>query len=289
MQRSIEKASVLIEALPYIQSFRGEAVVVKFGGSIMGDTKKVESILKDIAFMECIGMHPIVVHGGGKAITSRLKDKKIHSEFRHGLRVTSDEVMAEVEHVLNHIVNPQIVAKLAATGCKARGIHGDDIIEAERKVAVDADGKEMDWGHVGRALSVDKEPIMAYLSSDIIPVITPLARGRDRELFNINADEAATIIAREIKARKLVFLSDVPGLLKNENDHNEVISTLHTSEVDTLIERGVISGGMLPKINGAIEAIRAGVQKTHIIDAALPHSLLLELFTERGVGTEIML
>ncbi len=289
MQRTIEKASVLIEALPYIQSFRGEAVVVKFGGSIMGDQKKVEAILRDIAFMQCVGMHPIVVHGGGKAITSRLKEKKISSEFRQGLRVTTDEVIAEVEHALNHVVNPQIVASLISTGCKARGIHGEDIIHAEKKVVVDVNGKELDWGHVGKALSVDKEPLMAYLSSQIVPVVTPLARGEGRELYNINADEAATIVAREIKARKLVFLSDVPGLLKNESDHNDVISTLHTSEVDQLIERGVISGGMLPKINGAIEAIRAGVQKTHIIDAATPHSLLLELFTERGIGTEILL
>lgn len=289
MQRTIEKASVLIEALPYIQSFRGEAVVVKFGGSIMGDDKKVESILRDVAFMQCVGMHPILVHGGGKAITRRLKEKKISSEFKQGLRVTTDAVISEVEHVLNHVVNPQIVAKLISTGCKARGIHGEDIIHAEKKVVVDVSGREVDWGHVGKALSVDREPIMAYLSSDIVPVVTPLARGDGRELYNINADEAATIIAREIKARKLVFLSDVPGLLKNESDRDDVISTLHTSEVNQLIERGVISGGMLPKINGAIEAIRAGVQKTHIIDAATPHSLLLELFTERGIGTEILL
>lgn len=289
MQTMIEKASVLIEALPYIQAFRGEAVVVKFGGSIMEETKLVESIMRDIAFMECIGLHPVVVHGGGKAITKRLKQQGVHTEFRHGLRVTGDDAIREVEYVLNHEVNPQIVQKLAATGCKARGIHGEDVIRAEKKVLIGENGETIDWGHVGKAVAVDKEPIKAYLSSGIVPVVTPLGYDADRRLYNINADEAATMIAREIKARKLVFLSDVPGLLKNESDRNDVISTLKTADVERLIERKVIRGGMIPKIEGAVDAIRAGVQKTHIIDASLPHSLLLELFTERGVGTEIVL
>jgi len=289
MQSTIEKAAVLIEALPYIQAFRGEAVVVKFGGSIMDDAGLVESILRDIAFMECIGLHPILVHGGGKAISRRLKEKNIHTEFVQGLRVTSDEAIREVESVLNDEVNPEIVAKLMKTGCKARGIHGEDIILAEKKVVVDVNGVKLDWGHVGNALAVDKEPIKAYLSSDIVPVITPLGYDSERRIYNINADETATLIARELRARKLVFLSDVPGLLKNEADRKDVISTLKTDDVQKLIERGVISGGMLPKIQGAVEAIRAGVQKTHIIDAGMPHSLLLELFTEKGVGTEILL
>jgi len=289
MQTTIEKASVLIEALPYIQSFRGEAVVVKFGGSVMVDDKAVKAILKDIAFMECIGLHPIVVHGGGKAITSHLKDKGISTGFRQGLRVTDDRAILEVEHVLNHKVNPTLVETLKAAGCKARGMHGDDIIEAVLKTGEDAEGNTIDWGHVGHAVGVDKEPILAFLSSNIVPVITPLGRGSDLTLYNINADEAATIIAKTIKARKLVFLSDVPGLLKDESDRNDVISTLKTEDVEKLIERGVISGGMLPKISGAVDAVRAGVGKTHIIDAGLPHSLLLELFTEKGVGTEIIL
>lgn len=289
MQTAIEKAGVLIEALPYIQSFRGEAVVVKFGGSVMVDKKAVESILKDIAFMECIGLHPILVHGGGKAISEHLREKEIHTNFRQGLRVTDDIAIKEVEHVLNHKVNPRIVETLQTAACKARGIHGDDIICAAKKTGVDEKGETIDWGHVGKAISVDKEPITAFLSSNIVPVITPLGRGEDLSLYNINADEAATIIARTIKARKLVFLSDVPGLLKDESDRNDVISTVKTEDVEQLIERGVISGGMLPKIQGAVDAIKAGVGKTHIIDAGMPHSLLLELFTERGVGTEIVL
>lgn len=289
MQSTIEKAGVLIEALPYIQAFRGEAVVVKFGGSIMDNAELVESILRDIAFMECIGLHPIVVHGGGKAISRRLKENNIHTEFVQGLRATSDEAIKEVESVLNDEVNPEIVAKLMKTGCKARGIHGEDIILAEKKVVVDVNGSKLDWGHVGNALAVDKEPIKAYLSSDIVPVITPLGHDSERRIYNINADETATLIARELRARKLVFLSDVPGLLKNESDHSDVISTLKTDDVEKLVARGVISGGMLPKIQGAVEAIRSGVQKTHIIDAGQPHSLLLELFTEQGVGTEIVL
>ncbi len=289
MQTSIEKASVLVEALPYIQEFRGETVVVKFGGSVMEDSKAVESILRDVAFMECIGLRPIVVHGGGKAITQRLKKLGIRTKFLHGLRVTGENIVKEVEHVLNHEVNPMIVNALAATGCKARGMHGDDLITAQKKTEIDENGKTIDWGHVGNAISVDTEPVMAFLSSDIVPVITPLGRGRDLTLYNINADETATMIACAMNARKLVFLSNVPGLLKSEDNRKDIISTLKTDDVEMLIERGVIGGGMLPKISGAVAAVRAGVGKTHIIDAGMPHSLLLELFTEEGVGTEIIL
>lgn len=289
MQSVIEKASVLIEALPYIQRFRDETVVVKFGGSIMEDEDGVNSILKDIAFMECVGLRPVIVHGGGKSISKRMKEKGLKPSFVKGLRVTDDATIGVVEYVLNHEVNPQLVGTLQSYGCKARGIHGDDIIRVTKRVETDKKtGKAVDWGYVGDVAEVDVAPIEAFLQASITPVITPLGRGADRKIYNVNADDAAAAIARAMKARKLVFLSDVPGLLANPADLDSRISTVKVAEVDALIKRGVIDGGMLPKITGAVNALKEGVRKSHVIDAGMPHSLLLELFTDRGVGTEIV-
>jgi acetylglutamate kinase len=289
MKKVIEKASVLIEALPYIQRFQGETVVVKFGGSIMEDREGVEAILKDVVFMECVGLRPVVVHGGGKSISATMKERGLKPTFVKGLRVTDEATVQVVEHVLNHEVNPQLVNTLESFGCTARGIHGDDILTAIRQEASDPEtGESLDWGYVGEVVEVDTKPIEAFLRSKIIPVITPLARGADRHVFNVNADEAAAAIAQALKARKLVFLSDVPGLLENPEDPASLLSTVRVNEVEGLIRRNVIDGGMRPKILGGVKALEAGVRKTHIIDASLPHSLLLELFTDKGVGTEIV-
>jgi acetylglutamate kinase len=289
MQKVIEKADVLIEALPYIQRFRGDAVVVKFGGSAMEEKSTVDNVLKDIAFMECVGLRPVLVHGGGKAISQRMKDAGLRPVFLKGLRVTDDESILIVEQVLNNEVNPEIVKSLEEYGCKARGIHGEHILSVVKHTEKDPEsGAALDWGYVGDVVKVDVEPIKAYLQAGITPVITPLGLGPDRKLYNINGDEAAASIAEKLEARKLVFLSDVPGLLENKDDPTSIMSTLKLSEVEDLIKRGVISGGMLPKIGGAIKALKAGVRKTHIIDAGLPHSLLLEMFTDKGVGTEIV-
>ncbi|MDD4736269.1 MAG: acetylglutamate kinase [Kiritimatiellae bacterium] len=289
MQRIIEKASVLIEAMPYFRKFQGEAVVVKFGGSIMDDESCVESILKDVAFMSCVGLRPVLVHGGGKAISAALKKANIPSEFREGLRVTPEEAMQVVEQVLNYEINPPLVQELIKNDCKARSIHGDDIMTAKRLSRMDEDGvAEMDWGFVGEVTHVDVEPIQAFLAVGITPVVTPLGRGADKKPYNINADSAAVAIAAALQARKLVFLSDVPGLLGDPEDSSSLFSSVKISEVEGLIKRGVIRGGMLPKINGCVDALRAGVRKIHIIDAEVKHSLLLELFTDLGVGTEIV-
>jgi len=288
MEKFIEKASALIEALPYIQQFRGDTVVVKFGGSIMESEAGYGRILQDIAFMECVGLRPVVVHGGGKAISRAMKEADIAPNFVHGLRVTDRATIKVVEKVLNHEVNPSLVDIIQQCHGKARGIHGEDILQVEKMVGVDPEtNEELDWGFVGRVKNVDVEPIRAYLNSDIVPVITPLGRGKDGKLYNINADEAATAVACALKARKLVFLTDVPGLLRDPEDLDSLISSLHLDEVEELIERGVISGGMLPKIRGMIGAVKSGIKKVHIIDAGMPHSLLLELFTDQGVGTEI--
>lgn len=289
MQQMIEKASVLIEALPYIQKFRGDTVVVKFGGSIMESEIGYRNILKDVAFMECVGLQPVIVHGGGKSVSKKMREAHIQPNFVQGLRVTDEKTIEVVEEVLNNEVNPHLVEIIEGYGSKARGIHGEHIIKVKKHTGFDPQtGAELDWGYVGKVISVDVEPIKAFLKSDIIPVITPLGRGEDGRLYNVNADDVANAVACALQARKLVFLSDVPGLLQNPNDASTLISTLSLCEVEDLIDRGIISGGMLPKIGGAVEALRAGVSKTHIIDSALPHSLLLELFTDKGVGTEIV-
>lgn len=289
MQEVIQKADVLIEALPYIQRFRGDTVVVKFGGSAMEDKSRVETVLKDVAFMECVGLRPVLVHGGGKSISQRMKEQGLRPVFVRGLRVTDEASIRVVEQVLNNEVNPEIVQALEAYGCKARGIHGEHILTVKKRAEEDQQtGGTLDWGFVGEVVSVDVEPVKAYLQAGITPVITPLGYDENRQIHNINADEAAAAIAEKLEARKLVFLSDVPGLLEKPDDPHSIMSTLKLTEVEDLIRRGVIAGGMLPKVAGALKALKAGVKKTHIIDAGIPHSLLLELFTDRGVGTEIM-
>ncbi|MCC7300050.1 MAG: acetylglutamate kinase [Verrucomicrobia bacterium] len=289
MQQMIEKAAVLIEALPYIQKFRGDTVVVKFGGSIMESEIGYRNILKDVAFMECVGLQPVIVHGGGKSVSKKMREANIQPNFVQGLRVTDAKTIEVVESVLNNEVNPHLVEIIQNYGGKAHGIHGEDIVKVKKHTGVDPlTGEELDWGYVGKVTHVNVEPIKAFLKADIIPVITPLGRGEDGKLYNVNADDVANAVACALQARKLVFLSDVPGLLRDINDPASLISTLSLEEVEDLIARGIISGGMLPKIGGAVDALKAGVSKAHIIDSALPHSLLLELFTDKGVGTEIV-
>lgn len=289
MKDAIQKAEVLMEALPHIQRFQGETVIVKFGGSSMDNPSVVHDILRDVAFMSCVGLRPVLVHGGGKAINARLREAGLPTRFLRGLRVTDEATIGIVEQVLNREVNPRLVQILNQDFlCKARPIHGEDIITVRKQTGSDPEtGTTLDWGFVGDITHVDAEPVRAFLNAGITPVITPL--GSDgTHLFNINADAAAAGLAERLRARKLVFLSDVPGLLSDPSDPSSLISTLKLSEVEDLVRRGIIAGGMLPKINGALRALHAGVRKTHVINAAVPHSLLLELFTDRGIGTEII-
>ncbi len=289
MQHVIEKAAGMIEALPFIQRFRGETVVVKFGGSMMDDPELCRGILQDIAFMEVIGMRPVVVHGGGKAISRALQAEGVESRFLQGLRVTDGASIRVVERVLNQEINPEMVRTLAEFQCKAHGIHGEDILCVQKHAEIDpATGEALDWGFVGEVTEVNVAPIRAFLQAEMVPVVTPLGRGADGNLYNINADEAAAAIACALQARKLVFLSDVPGLLRTPGDVASMISSVTVGEVHQLIRDGIIAGGMLPKIRGALKALETGVRKTHIIDSSLSHSLLLELFTNEGVGTEIV-
>ncbi len=289
MHALVEKAQVLLEAMPYIQAFRGETIVIKFGGSAMEERSCHDAILTDTAFLDCVGLRPVLVHGGGLAISRRMAAAGLRPTFVGGLRVTDAAAIRIVEEVLNHEINVEIVETLVQRGARATGLHGPSLLRAEKLAARDpATGQPADLGFVGRIVGVTPEPIRACLAAGMVPVVTPLGRGSDGAVYNINADESAAAIARALQARKLVFLSDVPGLLRDPADPATRLSTLRRREVDTLIRDGVIAGGMLPKIRGALDALDAGVRKVHIVDGRAPHSLLLELFTDQGIGTEIL-
>jgi acetylglutamate kinase len=289
MQKEIDKAAVLIEALPYIQKFRNEIVVIKFGGSAMEDKELIKKTMRDIVFMECVGMKPVVVHGGGKAISARLKELDISTNFINGLRYTCEKTIEVVDDVLHNVVNADLINAVKDAGGSGKSLSGKKFLKAEKVTTKCLEtGKELDLGFVGNITDVDTEGIKKALNEDILPVIPPLAIDNEGNTYNINADIAACQIAKALKARKLVFLSDVPGILGDQNDEESVISTITVDEVDDLIKRNVISGGMAPKIKSAEEALLAGTNKVHIIDGRIKHSLMLEIFTDRGIGTEIV-
>lgn len=283
----ISKASVLIEALPYIQDFRGSTIVVKLGGSVMENAEALEALLADVAFMTTVGMKVILVHGGGKAISRGLAKAGVDSQFVMGLRVTDEKAISVVEKVLKREVNTEVVRLLRKHGGNARPLHGDWILTVVRKTGRDADGKPVDWGYVGEPVAVDTRTVQEMLDAGLTPVVTPLGLSEFGYLHNINADTAASAIAKAMRVRKLVFISDVPGLLRDKDDPDSLISSLPIGQIDALRTDGVIGGGMLPKLESCAQAIRAGVRKVHLVDGRMPHSLLLEIFTKQGVGTEI--
>ncbi len=290
MQEYIDKASVLIEAVPYIQDFSGSLVVVKVGGSVQESPENLMRLLSDIAFMRTVGIKVILVHGGGKAISRAMEREGIPPNFVQGLRVTDERTIAVVEQVIKHEVNANILQLLNNNfHMLARPLHGDWIMTVRKVTGTDAEtGATLDWGYVGEPVSVKTDAIAQMTDAGVIPVITPLGVGEEAGmLYNVNADIAAVAIAKAMRVRKLVFISDVPGLLRDVNDPGSLISTLRLGDVQKLKDDGVISGGMLPKINSCVEAIEAGVQRVHLVDGRMPHSLLLEIFTKQGVGTEI--
>ncbi len=289
MKDVIEKAAVLIESLPYIQSFRGETVVVKFGGSAMEEKDLFDGILQDVVFMECIGIRPVIVHGGGKAITRGMKNSGLQAKFLKGLRITCEKTIEVVTRVFGKEVNPHIVQTLERMGGKAQGLPGETIFRVTRMTETDAEtGALLDWGYVGNPMDIDIKPVQALLEQNFIPVITPLGKDVDGKIHNMNADTAAAALAKALQARKLVFLTNVPGLLRDKDDPDSILTTLKANDVEELIARDVIDGGMLPKIKSGVEALQGGVRKVHMIDGRMPHSLLLEIFTDQGVGTEIV-
>ncbi len=289
MKELISKATTLIEALPYIQAFRGAIVVVKFGGSAMEDPELIESVLRDVVLMECIGMKPVIVHGGGKAISARLEKLGIPVKRTAGMRHTCDETIKIVDDVLHNEVNFNLFTLMQKHKAKVKQVSGKDILKAS-KMYVDCPetGAKIDVGFVGNVDAVDADHIMEIIESGHIPIIAPLAKDDEGNIYNINADIAAAKVAEALKARKLVFLSDVPGLLSNPPDESTLVHTIKVDEVEDYIQKGIIAGGMLPKILSAVDALKAGTRKVHLIDGRMKHSLLLEVFTDSGVGTEII-
>ena len=275
------KAAVLTEALPYIQDFRGSIVLVKLGGSVMEIEENLDSVMDDIAFMCAVGMKVVVVHGGGKTISRAIKESGHEPKFVEGQRVTDETTMEIVRRTLNNVVNPDIIRRLHQRGANARPLHGNWIFSAKRIL-------EPDRGYVGEVVKADIRSVTEMLDAGILPVVTPLGTGcDDRHLYNINADFAAAALAKARKVRKFALISDVPGLLKDPERPETLLSTLHLEDIEKLKADGTISGGMLPKIAGCVDAISAGVKKVHLVDGRMAHSLLLEIFTREGVGTEI--
>lgn len=277
---AMHKAAVLTEALPYIQDFCGSTVLVKVGGSVMESEANLVSLLADIAFMDAVGMRVVLVHGGGKAISRALRESGHEATFVDGLRVTDEPTMEIVRRTLNNVVNADLVRRLQAFKTNARPLHGNWMFTAEKIM-------HPDRGFVGEPVAVDTRAALEMLDAGIVPVITPLGTGRDGHLYNVNADSAAAALAKALKVEKFVVVSDVPGLLRDPSDPTTLMTTLRLSDVARLKDEGVIAGGMLPKIEGCEDAIRAGVHKVQLVDGRMPHSLLLEIFTREGVGTEI--
>jgi acetylglutamate kinase len=283
------KAKVLIEALPYIQDFRGSTFVIKYGGSFMDDPNPAvrTSVAYDIAFLAACGINVVVVHGGGKAITRAMEGSGLKANFVNGLRVTDEATIAVVKKTLDEVVNKDVCAALASAKATPKGFPGDSVLVCQ-KLTVDDDGSPIDLGYVGDVTEVKVKLIKKDIGDGFMPVISPVAEGYDGKPYNVNADLAAGRVASALRARRLVYMSDVPGLLANPADPASLISTLKISQVDELKKRGVIDKGMRPKVQSAVRALQEGVQRVHFIDGRLAHSLLLEIFTDGGIGTEIV-
>ena len=289
MQGIIAKAETLIEALPYIQSLSGKTVVIKYGGNAMINDELKNHVMADITLLKFIGINPVIVHGGGPDINAMLDRLSIRSEFRKGLRVTDAETMSIAQMVLAGKTNKDIVALLGQNGAKAIGICGIDgrLIECE-KMTADSNGDPLDIGFVGNITRINTKVLETLANDEYIPVVAPIGIGPDGQSYNINADTVASEIAAALKAEKLMTLTDVEGVkVKNEKGEDVVISTLNEQEIHDLIGRGIISGGMIPKVMGCLETVQRGVGRAHIVDGRIPHCLLLEIFTNKGIGTMI--
>ncbi len=284
MQEVMKKAEVLIEALPYIQRYNRKIIVVKYGGSAMESEEFQKNVIKDVTLLKLVGFKPIIVHGGGKAISKWVGKVGKEAQFVNGLRVTDDETMEIAEMVLNR-VNKCLVRMVQELGVKAIGISGKDsgLLKAKKKLS-----GGQDIGFVGEVETVDPKILYDLLDNDYLPIIAPVGMNENFETFNINADDAACAIAKAVHAEKLAFLTDIEGVYEDINDPSTFISRLTTSEADALIASGNIGGGMLPKLANCTDAVKEGVQRVHILDGRIPHCLLLEFFTNKGVGTMFM-
>lgn len=284
MEQVLKKAEVLIEALPYIQKFNRKIIVVKYGGSAMSNEELQKNVIKDVTLLKLVGFKPIIVHGGGKEISRWVGKVGKEAQFINGLRVTDDETMEIAEMVLGK-VNKRLVTMVQSLGVNAVGISGKDggLLQVEKKYS---DGQDI--GYVGEVTGVNPDILYDLLEKDFLPIIAPIGLDENFQTYNINADDAACAIAKSVHAEKLAFLTDIEGLYRDINDKSSFISRLSAAQAEELINGGVIGGGMLPKLNNCTSAIRNGVKRVHILDGRIPHCLLLEIFTNQGIGTAIV-
>ncbi len=284
IEKYLQKAEVLVEALPYIQKFNRRIIVVKYGGSAMSNEELQRNVIKDVTLLKLVGFKPIIVHGGGKEISRWVSKVGKEAKFVNGLRVTDEETMEIAEMVLNK-VNKSLVSMVEELGVNAVGISGKDggLLKVEKKYA---DGQDI--GYVGEITDVNPKILYDLLEKDFLPIVAPIGLDDDFNTYNINADDAACAIARAVSAEKLAFLTDIEGLYKDINDKSSFISRITASQAEELINGGFIGGGMLPKLNNCTAAVRNGVNRVHILDGRIPHCLLLEIFTNHGIGTAIV-
>ena len=284
----LERAEVLLEALPFIQRFRGQTFVIKYGGSAMEDEHLVERLLRDVVFLEAVGVNPVLVHGGGKAISQKMREAGQAPRFVSGLRVTDATAIKIVEEVLDQVIRPKIVDTMASFGGRAEGFSGRDAFVA-RKLPPQIDGKQLvDVGFVGEVVSLRLDGIREAIERGVVPVISPIGETEDGVVLNVNADVAAGAMAGALRAAKMIFVSDVLGVMRDVKDPNSLIPTVTRENAARLIADEIIEGGMIPKVQSAVAALGQGVGKVHLIDGRVPHALLLEMFTTRGIGTEIV-
>ena len=285
----VARTEALIEALPFIQKYRGQLFVIKYGGSAMEDEHMVERLLGDVVFLEAVGINPVLIHGGGKAITTRMREAGLKPRFVNGLRVTCDKSIEIVQQVLDGSINPKIVETINSFGGRAAGISGKEVFSARKLPAQrDEKGEEVDLGFVGEVTEILLDQVRKAVNEETVPVISPIGRDASGAILNVNADTAAGAIAAALGASKIIYLSDVLGIMRDPRQNDSLIPTLQISGARKLMDEEIIEGGMIPKVESAIAAIEKGVKKVHLIDGRIPHSLLLEVFTNSGVGTEII-
>lgn len=291
MQHLITKAGALLEALPYIQKFRGQTFVIKYGGSFMDspDPAVRQGVARDVVFLAAVGIRPVVVHGGGKAITRAMDAAGLKANFIQGMRVTDEATVKVVDQVLSREINPEVVATVNSLQGRARGFAGTDVFTCRKLWLNGAGGEKIDIGFVGEVTGVKTAPLLECITQGIIPVVNPTARDEQGQVYNCNADVAAAQAAIALKAKRLVFMSDVPGLMRDPKDEKTLISRLPVGEVEGLKRAGIVDKGMIPKVDSAVAAIKAGVEKVSFVDGRMAHSMLLEMFTDQGVGTEVTL
>ncbi|TFE67056.1 acetylglutamate kinase [Methylacidiphilum caldifontis] len=284
-----QKVTIFLEALPYVQKFRDSIFVIKYGGAAMEDPFLVEQTLRDVVLLEAVGINPLIIHGGGESINKAMKKRGLNPQFVNGIRITNKELISLIQEVLSLEIGPFITQKIIEYGGKAVFVPGQEVFQATKWEALSDQGIPIDYGYVGSIVNVELQPLLKLLHNQFIAVVSPLAKAHNGDIYNVNADIAASKMAGFIKAKKLIYLSNTNGILEDEKDPFSRISVINKERISILKQKGVIHGGMIPKVDSALEALEAGVEKVHFLDGRMPHALLLEIFTDKGIGTEIVL